>query len=196
MADDSPTRRDDPDDQPTVRGLAAGRAVFGRYQLEAIAGRGGMGVVWRARDEELERVVALKFLPEAVAADHEAIRDLMRETRRCLDLTHPNVVRMHDLVQDDRMAAISMEYVDGESLAKRKAAAQWPTPPGRNGRHTEASGSMRHLTPCGRTKSGRAGAGKGQAGVAAPNAPGCRPALGVGRMRLVAQTGRVFAEAT
>ena len=123
MADDAATRRVDPDDQPTVRGLAPGRSVFGRYTLEGVAGRGGMGVVWRARDGKLEREVALKFLPEAVALDHEAIRDLIRETRRCLDLTHPNVVRVHDLVQDDQMAAIAMEYVDGESLAKRKAAA-------------------------------------------------------------------------
>ena len=123
MADDAATRRVDPDDQPTVRGLAPGRSVFGRYTLEGVAGRGGMGVVWRARDGKLEREVALKFLPEAVALDHEAIRDLIRETRRCLDLTHPNIVRVHDLVQDDQMAAIAMEYVDGESLAKRKAAA-------------------------------------------------------------------------
>jgi len=123
MADDAPTRRVDPDDQPTVRGLAAGRRVFGRYTLEAVAGRGGMGVVWRARDERLERPVALKFLPEVVAADHEAVRELLRETRRCLDLTHPNIVRVHDLVQDDQMAAIAMEFIDGESLAKRKAAA-------------------------------------------------------------------------
>ncbi len=123
MADDTPTRRFDPDDQPTIRGLSAGQVVFERYRLEAVAGRGGMGVVWRARDERLERPVALKFLPDVVAADHEAIRDLMRETRRSLELTHPNIVRVYDLVQDEQRAAISMEFVDGESLAKRKATA-------------------------------------------------------------------------
>ena len=120
---DSPTRRMDPDDNPTVRGLSAGTRVFGRYVLESFAGRGGMGVVWMARDERLERMVALKLLPEAVAADAEAMRDLLRETRRCLELTHPNIVRVHDLVQEGPLAAISMEYIDGESLAKRKAAA-------------------------------------------------------------------------
>jgi formylglycine-generating enzyme required for sulfatase activity len=97
--------------------------VFGRYVLEAVAGRGGMGVVWKARDERLEREVALKFLPEVVAGDPEAVRDLLRETKRCLELTHPNIVRVHDLVQDGLLAAISMEYVAGESLAKRKAEA-------------------------------------------------------------------------
>ena len=107
----------------TLRLLVPGQRVFGRYTLEAIAGRGGMGVVWRARDEELERTVALKFLPASVAADPEAIRELKRETKRCLELTHPNIVRVHDFVQDGRSAAIAMEFIDGESLAKRKAAA-------------------------------------------------------------------------
>ncbi|MBI4624583.1 MAG: SUMF1/EgtB/PvdO family nonheme iron enzyme [Verrucomicrobia bacterium] len=103
--------------------LAPGRRVFGRYTLEAIAGRGGMGVVWRAHDDELDRTVALKFLPEAIAADPEAVRDLKRETRRCLELTHPSIVRVYDLVQEGGSAAIAMEFVDGETLAKRKVDA-------------------------------------------------------------------------
>ena len=123
MADDDSMRRADADDFTTRIGLAVGRKVFGRYVLEAVAGRGGMGVVWKARDERLERLVALKFLPEVVAADPEAVRDLLRETKRCLELTHPNIVRVYDLVQDGLLAAISMEYVAGESLAKRKAEA-------------------------------------------------------------------------
>jgi len=123
MADDDSTRRADADDYVTRAGLVAGGKVFGRYVLEAVAGRGGMGVVWKARDERLEREVALKFLPEVVAGDPEAVRDLLRETKRCLELTHPNIVRVHDLVQDGLLAAISMEYVAGESLAKRKAEA-------------------------------------------------------------------------
>jgi serine/threonine protein kinase len=98
--------------------------VFGRYVLESLAGRGGMGVVWKARDERLNRWVALKLLLEVVAEDPEAVRDLLRETNRCLELTHPHIVRVYDLVQDGPLAAIAMEYVDGESLAKRKAAAQ------------------------------------------------------------------------
>ena len=123
MADDDSTRRADPDDFTTCVGLAAGRRVFGRYVLEAVAGRGGMGVVWRARDEELEREVALKFLPETVASDPEAVRDLKRETKRCLELTHPHIVRVYDFVQDAQLAAIGMEFVAGQSLAKSKAEA-------------------------------------------------------------------------
>jgi len=60
MADDDPTRRvftDDTDDLPTVRGFSAGQKVFGRYVLEKELGVGGMGMVWRARDEELNEPV-------------------------------------------------------------------------------------------------------------------------------------------
>jgi len=76
-----------------------------------------MGVVWLARDEELERDVALKFLPEMIVRDPAVLSDLKRETRRSLELTHPHIVRIHDFVQDDRSACISMEYVDGDTLS-------------------------------------------------------------------------------
>jgi len=111
---------DDLDLGQTLRGFAAGQKVFGRYTLERLLGRGGMGVVWLARDGELEQDVALKFLPEVVMGDNGAIDDMRRETRRARELTHPNVVRIHDLLRDSRMAAISMEYVAGDSLANRR----------------------------------------------------------------------------
>jgi len=104
----------------TIRGFAKGQKVFGRYVLKKILGRGGMGVVWLARDEELERDVALKFLPELIATDKQAVKDLKRETRRSLDLTHPHIVRIYDFVQDATSAAISMEYIEGDTLASLK----------------------------------------------------------------------------
>ncbi len=104
----------------TIRGFSAGQKVFNRYLLQKILGRGGMGVVWLARDEELEREVALKFLPEVVAMDRQAIQDLKRETRRSLELTHPHIIRIYDFVQDGRTAAISMEYISGDTLASLK----------------------------------------------------------------------------
>jgi serine/threonine protein kinase len=88
------------DAEPTVRGPAAGQRVFGRYTLQAMLGRGGMGVVWRARDETLGEEVALKFLPDAVRWDPAAFDDLKAETRRARQLTHPNIVRIHDFVED------------------------------------------------------------------------------------------------
>jgi LysM repeat protein len=119
-SDDTPTRRETPDDHPTVRGLVASRKVFGRYTLIRMLGQGGMGVVWLARDQELEREIALKFLPEAVAMDPQSVSELKRETKRSLELTHPNIIRIHDFVQDGQTAAISMEYVDGKTLAALK----------------------------------------------------------------------------
>ncbi|MDI1337969.1 MAG: PEGA domain-containing protein [Lacunisphaera sp.] len=111
---------DDLDLGATIKGFSAGQRIFNRYELKKILGRGGMGVVWLARDGELERDVALKFLPEVVALDPEAVRDMKRETRRSLELTHPNIIRIHDFVQDGRTAAISMEYVSGSTFTARK----------------------------------------------------------------------------
>ena len=91
--------------------------MFGRYTLIKILGQGGMGVVWLARDEELEREVALKFLPDLMIQDRAVIDRLKRETKRCLELTHPHIVRIHDFVHDGRSGCISMEYVDGDTLA-------------------------------------------------------------------------------
>ncbi|HEY0946263.1 MAG TPA: SUMF1/EgtB/PvdO family nonheme iron enzyme [Opitutaceae bacterium] len=103
--------------------LVRGRLVFGRYELLREVGRGGMGVVWAARDTRLEMVVALKFLPDAVARDPEALCDLRRETRCALELTHPHIVRAYTIEQEPGLAAIVMELVEGQSLAHRKAAA-------------------------------------------------------------------------
>jgi serine/threonine protein kinase len=84
--------------------------------LERLLGKGGMGVVWLAHDEHLNRDVALKFLPDIVLNDRSSLNDLKKETRRSLDLTHPNIVRTYDFVQDGTTAGISMEYVDCDTL--------------------------------------------------------------------------------
>jgi serine/threonine protein kinase len=101
--------------------FTGGQKIFGRYTLIKILGQGGMGVVWLARDEELERDVALKFLPQPVVHDAALLDDLKRETRRSLELTHKNIVRIYDFEHDERMACISMEYVDGETLSNLRA---------------------------------------------------------------------------
>jgi serine/threonine-protein kinase len=105
----------------TSREFASGQKVFGRYTLVKILGRGGMGIVWLARDQELERDVALKFLPDLMIQDRAVFDQLKRETKRCLELTHPHIVRIYDFVHDERSGCISMEYVDGETLSNLRA---------------------------------------------------------------------------
>src|SRR5436853_2849689 len=114
-------QRSDDVPESTLREFARGQKVFGRYTLIKILGRGGMGVVWLARDEELEREVALKFLPDLVVRDRALLSELKRETRRSLELTHRNIVRIHDFVFNESSACISMEYVDGDTLANLRA---------------------------------------------------------------------------
>jgi serine/threonine protein kinase len=105
----------------TLREFAAGQKLFNRYTLIKTLGRGGMGVVWLARDEELEREVALKFLPELIIHDRAVLGDLKKETRRSLELTHKNIVRIYDFIHDQVSGCISMEYVDGDTLSNLRA---------------------------------------------------------------------------
>jgi serine/threonine protein kinase/Tfp pilus assembly protein PilF len=105
----------------TALDAVGGQKVFGRYRLVKVLGRGGMGIVWLARDEELERDVALKFLPDLMFQDRALLDQLKHETKRCLELTHPHIVRIYDFVHDERSGCISMEYVDGETLSKLRA---------------------------------------------------------------------------
>ena len=65
-----------------MRGVVGGTQLFQRFTLQKVLGRGGMGIVWLARDDRLERLVALKLVPEAVCFDPSAREDLKRETRK------------------------------------------------------------------------------------------------------------------
>ena len=105
----------------TLREFVAGQKLFNRYTLIKTLGRGGMGVVWLARDDDLERDVALKFLPELIIHDRAVLGDLKRETRRSLELTHKNIVRIYDFINDQTSGCISMEYIDGDTLSNLRA---------------------------------------------------------------------------
>ncbi len=111
---------DDLDFGSTVKGFVPGQKVFGRYTLTRLLGRGGMGVVWLAHDDKLERDVAVKFLPEVMMGDKLALADLKRETKRSLELTHPHIVRIYDFVDDARTAGIAMEYIAGDTLGNAR----------------------------------------------------------------------------
>ncbi|HZR78206.1 MAG TPA: protein kinase, partial [Chthoniobacterales bacterium] len=117
MSNDAPGNGSD----ATIRDFSSGQKLFRRYTLQRTLGRGGMGIVWLARDEELERDVALKFLPDLIIHDRAVLGDLKRETRRSLELTHKNIVRIYDFVHDETNGCISMEYVDGDTLSNLRA---------------------------------------------------------------------------
>ena len=96
----------------------SGELVVKRYRLERILGRGGMGVVWLANDEQLGEPVALKFVPPEIRSDKDALKDLRRETQKSRKLSHPNIIRIHDLTQsEDTAPFISMEFVAGETMS-------------------------------------------------------------------------------
>lgn len=97
--------------------FAAGAVVAGRYRIVSLAGRGGMGEVYRAYDSKLEQPVALKFLPAALSQDGAALARFHNEVRTARQVSHPNVCRMYDIGEWDGMPFLSMEYVDGEDLA-------------------------------------------------------------------------------
>ena len=89
---------------------------LGRYVLEALVGEGAMGQVWRARDPQLDRAVAIKVVHPAVAASPDGGPRLLREARAMAKLSHPNVVAVHDAGDADGRLFIAMELVDGVSL--------------------------------------------------------------------------------
>jgi serine/threonine protein kinase len=90
---------------------------LGRYQVENVLGGGGMALVYRARDEELDRPVAIKLLADNLAADEAFRKRFLREARLAAQLAHPNVVQVYDSGEADGRPYIVMEYVEGETLA-------------------------------------------------------------------------------
>jgi eukaryotic-like serine/threonine-protein kinase len=92
--------------------------LAGRYQLLERVGEGGMSVVWRARDMELEREVAIKLLRSVVAADPAQSHRFHREARALAALAHDRIVRIYDYVSGDADSFLVMEYIAGENLAQ------------------------------------------------------------------------------
>jgi serine/threonine protein kinase len=103
------------------------QALAGTYTIEGEIGRGGMGVVYRARDERLHRRVAIKVLPPELAFQEEIRARFTREAQTAARLTHPHVVPIYDVGQEDDLVYFIMGYVDGESLGGRiKRRGQLP----------------------------------------------------------------------
>lgn len=127
------------DDQAATRSQRRSeRLIAGRYLLHDVLGRGGMGTVWRAHDQLLDRPVAAKELHILAHGDDEhriRMRRAMREARAVARVPHPHVVGVHDLVESEDRLWIVMELVEGPSLAHRVAETGPLTP-----QHTAALG--------------------------------------------------------
>ncbi len=94
-------------------------ALAGSYEIEGEIGRGGMGVVFSARDIKLKRRVAIKVLPPELAYREEIRKRFLREAQTAARLSHPHIVPIHAVGEDEGLVYFVMGYVDGESLAAR-----------------------------------------------------------------------------
>jgi serine/threonine protein kinase len=116
-------KSDSPEWQPPTQQEIA--AAFPQLEILEVIGRGGMGLVFKARQPKLERLVALKILPQSLAADAAFAERFIREGRVLARLNHPNIVTIHDFGQANGFFFLLMEFVDGVNLRQAMRAGRF-----------------------------------------------------------------------
>jgi len=112
--------------------MAEGSRV-GRYRVDAVIARGGMGIVYRATDPALERSVALKVIAPELARDEEFRARFVRESRLAAALDHPNVIPVYEAGDEDGALFIAMRFVEGRDLRDSSTWRAASTPSARSG---------------------------------------------------------------